>query len=168
MLILRLPIHLAQELACVEETELPLTHASHSSQTRQKLKEAFNAELLATIERAEKQIVLAKHGRRLLALLDASPIVPGDMRPAYDHAQQTRQILNDAEDDLRDWQLELEDYDKYENMQTKRSTSGSLTLKGSMNQEESVQHNDAPPVGAAKSANNTTGDIHDEQRVVGG
>lgn len=32
-------------------------------------------------------------------------MVPGDVRPPYTHAAQARQILNDAEDDLRDWTL---------------------------------------------------------------
>lgn len=32
--------------------------------------------------------------------------MPGDVRPAYAHASQARQILNDAEDDLREWRLE--------------------------------------------------------------
>lgn len=81
-----------------------LTHAK----TRQKLKEAYAAEFAATIERAEKQIILAKHGRRLLNLLDDTPVVPGDTRAAYSHGAQARQILNDAEDDLRDWQPEPE------------------------------------------------------------
>ncbi len=31
------------------------------------------------------------------------------MRPGFEHASQARQILNDAEDDLKDWQPELED-----------------------------------------------------------
>ena len=62
----------------------------------------------ATIERAEKQLMLARHGRRLLNLLDDTPVVPGDTRPAFEHAAQARQILNDAEEDLRDWQPNLE------------------------------------------------------------
>ena len=66
-------------------------------QTRQKLKEAYEAEFAATIERAEKQIILAKHGRRLLQLLDDTPVVPGDAKPVYHHASQARQVLNDAE-----------------------------------------------------------------------
>lgn len=33
-------------------------------------------------------------------------MVPGDVRPPYAHASQTRQILNDAEDDLREWRLD--------------------------------------------------------------
>jgi hypothetical protein len=74
--------------------------------TRQKLREAYTVEFLATIERAEKQAILARHGLRLLQLLDDTPVVPGDVRPAYAHASQARQILNDAEDDLREWRLE--------------------------------------------------------------
>jgi hypothetical protein len=44
-----------------------------------------------------------------LNLLDDTPVVPGDIRPEFAHANQARQVLNDAEDDLRDWQPELED-----------------------------------------------------------
>lgn len=31
-------------------------------------------------------------------------VVPGDVRPAFEHSGQARQILNDAEEDLREWQ----------------------------------------------------------------
>jgi hypothetical protein len=77
-------------------------------QTRQKLKEAYDIHFAAVIERAEKQIVLARHGRRLLNLLDDTPVVPGDTRPGFENAAQARQILHDAEEDLRDWQANLE------------------------------------------------------------
>jgi len=80
------------------------------------LKEAYAAEFAATIERAEKQIILARHGRRLLNLLDDSPVVPGDVRPAWEYTNQARQILNDAEDDLKDWQPELEDVPSHANL----------------------------------------------------
>lgn len=73
------------------------------------MKEAYAAEFAATIERAEKQIILARHGRRLLNLLDDSPVIPGDTRPAFQQYNQARQILNDAEEDLREWVPELED-----------------------------------------------------------
>jgi hypothetical protein len=73
------------------------------------LKQAYAAEFASTIERAEKQIILARHGRRLLNLLDDSPVVPGDTRNSYEHGNQARQILNDAEDDLKDWQPDLEE-----------------------------------------------------------
>lgn len=35
-------------------------------------------------------------------------MVPGDVRPAFEHSAQARQILNDAEDDLREWQPSID------------------------------------------------------------
>ncbi|KAK4197875.1 putative sphingolipid long chain base-responsive protein [Triangularia verruculosa] len=93
---------LEQELVRAEAEGL-VAEAQLSNVTRQKLKEAYQAEFLATIERADKQIILARHGLRLLELLDDTPVVPGDVKPAYSHGGQARQILNDAEDDLREW-----------------------------------------------------------------
>lgn len=52
--------------------------------------------------------MLARHGRRMLNLLDDTPVVPGDTRPAFEHGHQARQVLNDAEEDLRDWAPNLE------------------------------------------------------------
>lgn len=52
--------------------------------------------------------MLARHGRRLLNLLDDTPVVPGDTRPAFEHSAQARQVLNDAEEDLREWTPNLE------------------------------------------------------------
>ena len=89
---------LSEKRGCLTDTP--------TQQTRQKLREAYTVEFLATIERAEKQVILARHGLRLLQLLDDTPIVPGDVRPPYAHASQGRQILNDAEDDLREWRLD--------------------------------------------------------------
>ncbi|KAA8629681.1 hypothetical protein SMACR_05820 [Sordaria macrospora] len=93
---------LEQELVRAEAENL-VAEAQLSNITRQKLKEAYTAEFLATIERAEKQVILARHGLRLLNLLDDTPIVPGDAGIPYTQGHQARQILNDAEDDLRDW-----------------------------------------------------------------
>ncbi|KAG5999555.1 hypothetical protein E4U54_001793 [Claviceps lovelessii] len=100
---------LEQELVRAEAENL-VAEAQLTNITRQKLKEAYDAEFLATIERAEKQIILAKHGRRLLSLLDDTPVVPGDTRAQYTEGSQARQILNDCEDDLRDWRPESEEY----------------------------------------------------------
>lgn len=93
---------LEQELVRAEAENL-VAEAQLTNITRQKLKEAYTAEFLATIERAEKQIILARHGLRLLNLLDDTPIVPGDSQIPYIQGSQARQILNDAEDDLREW-----------------------------------------------------------------
>ncbi|KAJ9142213.1 Sphingolipid long chain base-responsive protein LSP1 [Pleurostoma richardsiae] len=104
-------VTLEQELVRAEAENL-VAEAQLTNVTRQKLKEAYEAEFAAIIERAEKQIILARHGRRLLRLLDDSPVVPGDTRPAYTHGAQARQILNDAEDDLRDWRPEADNDDE--------------------------------------------------------
>ncbi|EFX04061.1 sphingolipid long chain base-responsive [Grosmannia clavigera kw1407] len=101
---------LEQELVRAEAENL-VAEAQLSNITRQKLKEAYEAEFAAIIERGEKQIVLARHGRRLLRLLDDTPVVPGDTRPPYTATAQARQILNDAEDDLRDWKPETGDFE---------------------------------------------------------
>lgn len=77
-------------------------------QTRQKIKEAYDVHFAATIERAEKQIILARHGRRLLNLLDDTPVVPGDVRQPFAQANEARQILADAEQELQLWQPNLE------------------------------------------------------------
>ncbi|KAK8082198.1 hypothetical protein PG996_000979 [Apiospora saccharicola] len=99
---------LEQELIRAEAENL-VAEAQLTNVTRQKLKEAYAAEFAAVIERAEKQIILAQHGRRLLALLDDSPVTPGDARESYQEGGAARQILNDAEDDLRKWEpLEVE------------------------------------------------------------
>jgi len=103
---------LEQELVRAEAENL-VAEAQLTNITRQKLKEVYAAEFAATIERAEKQIILARHGRRLLNLLDDTPVIPGDVRPAFEHGSQARQILNDAEDDLKDWEPELEEVSTY-------------------------------------------------------
>lgn len=77
-------------------------------QTRQKFKEAYDQYFAATIERAEKQTILAKHARRLINLVDDTPVVPGDVHPPFAGGENARQVLNDAEDDLRNYELHVE------------------------------------------------------------
>jgi hypothetical protein len=60
------------------------------------------------IERSEKQTILARHARRLLNYIDDSPVVPGDARQAYVHELEARQVLEDAENDLRGWEPSVE------------------------------------------------------------
>ncbi|KAJ0167832.1 Sphingolipid long chain base-responsive protein LSP1 [Colletotrichum tanaceti] len=135
---------LEQELVRAEAENL-VAEAQLTNITRQKLKEAYEAEFAATIERAEKQIILAKHGRRLLQLLDDSPVVPGDMRPAYHHAQQARQILNDAEDDLRDWRPEQDDY----------TVDASDSVSNTKGKQNMVRDDDADIVAGSVPGNRT-------------
>jgi len=136
-------VTLEQELVRAEAENL-VAEAQLTNITRQKLKEAYAAEFAATIERAEKQIILARHGRRLLNLLDDTPVVPGDVRPAYEHTNQARQILNDAEDDLKDWQPELEDVpsnaELNDNLMPRSASQHQQTAEGSVMGGESVVH----------------------------
>jgi len=101
-------IQLEQELVRAEAENL-VAEAQLSNITRQKLKEAYAAHFAAVVERSQKQEILAKHSRRLLSLLDDTPVVPGDTRPTYDLEREGRQILADAEEDLRSWTLQLEE-----------------------------------------------------------
>ncbi|KFH42987.1 Sphingolipid long chain base-responsive protein-like protein [Hapsidospora chrysogenum ATCC 11550] len=137
---------LEQELIRAEAENL-VAEAQLTNMTRQKLKEAYDAEFLATIERAEKQIILAKHGRRLLNLLDDSPVVPGDTRAAYEHGGQARQILNDAEDDLRDWRPSSEPLGAEEVSSPTKTTSKEESLQEPL-QEEPATESAAEAAGA--------------------
>ncbi|KAF2195244.1 hypothetical protein K469DRAFT_543557 [Zopfia rhizophila CBS 207.26] len=100
-------VQLEQELVRAEAQSL-VAEAQLTNITRQKFKEAYDIHFAATIERAEKQIILAKQARRILNLLDDTPIVPGDAHPTFDGTDSARQVLNDAEDELRNWQPQLE------------------------------------------------------------
>ena len=52
--------------------------------------------------------MLARHARHLINLLDDTPVVPGDVRAGFEEGAAARQILNDAEEDLRGWQPNIE------------------------------------------------------------
>lgn len=108
----------------------------------------------ATIERAEKQAMLARHGRRLLNLLDDTPVVPGDTRPAFEHAAQAHQILSDAEEDLRDWQPNLEPvHSTAGNMGANLMPGGAATTGAS----SAVGHNEGSVQGELPVESSVTG-----------
>lgn len=93
---------LEQELVRAEAQSL-VAEAQLTNITRQKFKEAYDVHTAAIIERAEKQLVLAQHARRLLTLLDDTPTIPGEERPPFANAEAARDVLNDAEASLRSW-----------------------------------------------------------------
>lgn len=93
---------LEQELVRAEAQSL-VAEAQLTNVTRQKFKEAYDLHTAAIIERAEKQIILATQARRVLNLLDDTPIVPGEERVAFAGGSQAQTILNDAENALRNW-----------------------------------------------------------------
>ncbi|KAE8372589.1 Eisosome component PIL1-domain-containing protein [Aspergillus bertholletiae] len=94
---------LEQELVRAEAQSL-VAEAQLTNMTRAKIKEAFDIHLAAVIERGEKQILLARHARRLLGILDDSPVVPGEPRKDYDRGDEASQIIQDAERGLRSWE----------------------------------------------------------------
>ncbi|CUS12606.1 unnamed protein product [Tuber aestivum] len=101
-------VTLEQELVRAEAENL-VAEAQLTNVTRAKLKEAYAQHFAAVVERAEKQAILAKHGRRMLNLLNDTPVVPGDTHEPFNSERQARQILYDAEEDLRIWTLNLEE-----------------------------------------------------------
>ncbi|RDA91729.1 hypothetical protein CP533_4793 [Ophiocordyceps camponoti-saundersi (nom. inval.)] len=92
------------------EAENMVAEAQLTNVTRQRIKETYDAEFCAIIERAEKQIILAKHGRRILSLLDDTPVVPGDNHQPYTSGPQARQVLDDCAEDMREWQPDHDTY----------------------------------------------------------
>jgi hypothetical protein len=99
---------LEQELVRAEAENL-VAEAQLTNVTRCKLKEAFAAQFVAVIERAAKQTVLARHGFRMLNLLDDTPVVPGELLPPFEQEREARQILLDAEEELKNWTLNIEE-----------------------------------------------------------
>jgi Eisosome component PIL1 len=94
---------LEQELVRAEAENL-VAEAQLTNITRQKLKEAYTVQINAIVERSDKQAILAKHARRLLDLLDDTPVVPGAERAEYEHERAAKEILLDAEEELGKWQ----------------------------------------------------------------
>jgi hypothetical protein len=84
--------------------------------------------------------------------------VPGDVRPAYEHTNQARQILNDAEDDLKDWAPELEDVPSHANLdEGLMPSSASQHQQASVVGDESVVHHERENA-AVQPGNATTTD----------
>lgn len=61
------------------------------------------------LERSQKQILLAQHARQVLALLDDTPVVPGEQRAAFAKEEELRHILGNAEDSLKAWTPDWEE-----------------------------------------------------------
>lgn len=100
-------MQLEQELVRAEAQSL-VAEAQLTNITRQKFKEAYDIHTAAIIERAEKQILLAKNARALVNLLDDTPIVPGDAHPEFANAEAAKEVLNNAEAELRSWRPNVE------------------------------------------------------------
>lgn len=90
------------------EAQSLVAEAQLTNVTRQKFKEAYDLHTAAIIERAEKQLLLATEARRLINMLDDTPIVPGEERPPFANADQANHVIGDAETALRNWDRSLE------------------------------------------------------------
>ncbi|KAL4997947.1 Eisosome component PIL1-domain-containing protein [Aspergillus recurvatus] len=98
---------LEQELVRAEAQNL-VAEAQLTNVTRQRFKEAYSAHLAAVIERGEKQILLARHARRLLNCLDDTSVIPGDEPKPYERGNDAKQIVEDAERELHSWESDYE------------------------------------------------------------
>ena len=121
---------LEQELVRAEAENL-VAEAQLTNITRQKLKDAYQQQINAVIERSEKQAILAKHARRLLELLDDTPVVPGAEKAGYDHERAAKEVLLDAEEELAKWQPQ------YDEIPTSRLESNLLPSLGNGSVEPS-------------------------------
>lgn len=74
---------LEQELVRAEAESL-VAEAQLSNITREKIKAAFTYQFDALREHSEKLALIAGYGKHLLALVDDTPVTPGETRPAYD------------------------------------------------------------------------------------
>ena len=122
-------VTLEQELVRAEAQSL-VAEAQLTNITRQKFKEAYDLHTAAVIERAEKQIMLAQQARRLINLLDDTPIVPGEERApvSREYEEAAREVLNDAELGLKNWTS---------NVQPIHSTAGQM---GSNAMPDAIEH----------------------------
>ncbi|KAG8629182.1 hypothetical protein KVT40_003047 [Elsinoe batatas] len=152
---------LEQELVRAEAQSL-VAEAQLTNITRQKLKEAYDIHTAAIIERAEKQILLAKNARDLLELLDDTPVVPGDEARSFEHGNEAREVLNTAEEQLRHWSPSWSTLTSNANglgnsavpSQARESSSIQTTPQGSrvgtgLENKETVAEEPAAPVPAA-------------------
>lgn len=94
-------------------------------------------------------------------LLDDTPVVPGDTRPAFEHGHQARQVLNDAEEDLREWTPNLEPIpsaatDMGTNLMPAQGSTAATSVSG---QEEEPQR---------LTEGSTTGQLDYSSRNLGG
>jgi len=98
---------LEQELVR-DQAESLVAEAQLTNVTRQKFKEAFDIHTAAVIERAEKQIILAKAARQILNHLDDTPVVPGQEHQTFEHGDALREILNETDGHIKNHNLDID------------------------------------------------------------
>jgi hypothetical protein len=106
------------------------------------------------IERAEKQIILARHARRLLHFIDDNPVVPGDTPKPYEYTDHAREVLGDAESDLRTWKPIDEPIPTAASETTPNVVSKRDTTAGHPGTATASEGEPVPDVGSPSSAAN--------------
>lgn len=107
--------------------------------------------------------------------------MPGDVRPAYEGGAQARQILNDAEDDLRDWRPDVEDTTTQDEKLQHTTSRGQQEQRGSRDsgyagtqragttdRTSYDEEDDTAGYTREDTAQTTTAPAGQEQRVSGG
>lgn len=99
--------------------------------------------------------------------------MPGDVRNSYEHTNQARQILNDAEDDLKDWQPELEDVPSTAHlnanlMPSSRRPVDDSTTGGSMMGDENLHIGGENSVDAVEGSRISSGQAYAPSSVATG
>ena len=99
-------LEILEQEAIRAEAESLVAEAQLTNITRSKLRAAFNYQFDSIIEHSEKLALIAGYGKAMLELLDDTPVVPGETRPAYDGYEASKQIIVDAEQALSNWTLD--------------------------------------------------------------
>ncbi|KAL4867289.1 Eisosome component PIL1-domain-containing protein [Aspergillus spectabilis] len=127
-----------QELVRAEAQNL-VAEAQLTNVTRQRFKEAYGAHLAAVIERGEKQVLLARHARRLLNCLDDTSVIPGDQPKEYEHGDEAKQIIEEAERELHSWESSVEPIESKadaEPIEASRPLSGAAATESQTESQE--------------------------------
>ncbi|CAB16733.1 meiotic eisosome BAR domain protein Pil2 [Schizosaccharomyces pombe] len=96
-------ITMEQELVR-EEAACLVAEAQLTNITRENFKRAFTLHIGTLLEHSEKVAILCGYAKKILDLLDDTPIVPGEPRPIYDGYNITRDYIVEAERELANWQ----------------------------------------------------------------
>ncbi|EPY51722.1 protein kinase inhibitor [Schizosaccharomyces cryophilus OY26] len=96
-------ISMEQELVR-EEAACLVADAQLTNITRENFKLAMNINISTLLEHSEKIAVLCGYAKKILDLLDDTPITPGEPRPIYDGYDITKDYVLEAEKEVSNWQ----------------------------------------------------------------
>lgn len=80
-------------------------------------------------------------------LMDDTPVVPGDTHPAFEGGEAARGILNEAEEDLREWRPSVEP------IESNAGALGTNAMPGQHTSSQQVIEGPAPTMTQAPTVN---------------